>query len=306
VPNHTAWDHPWVKDHPEWYLKDASGKIGPVRFGSGADASVWEDVVGLDYRVPGLRAAMLDAMGFWLKEADIDGFRCDVAGNVPTDFWNEARPALDKIKPVFMLAESDKPELQEHAFDMSYDWDFYHLMVKAAQGKADGRDLAAFFTHPHHVYPAGSYRMEFTSDHDENSWNGSDAELYGKGFKVYATLAATVPGMPLVYSGQEAGLDKRLEFFKRDPIQWRDYPLQGFYRDLMALKHSHPALANGVEGGSMEILDPHNPKIFAFKRVKAGKSLTVEVNLTDTPQRIEGAGLKPETLEAFGTRIIAE
>ena len=133
VPNHTSWDNVWVKDHPDWYLKDATGKIGPVTFGSGPLAQVWEDVVGLDYKVPAMRTAMIEAMAFWIKTTDIDGFREDVASNVPTDFWNEARVALDKIKPVFLLAEADKPELQESAFDMTYDWDFYHRMVSAAK-----------------------------------------------------------------------------------------------------------------------------------------------------------------------------
>ena len=306
VPNHTAWDHPWVKEHPDWYLKDASGKIGPVRFGTGPDAAVWEDVVGLDYRVPALRAAMIDAMAFWLRSADVDGFRCDVAGNVPADFWNEARPALDKIKPVFMLAEADKPELQDTAFDMTYDWDFYHLMVKVAKGQGDARDLAAFFAHPPKAFPAGSYRMEFTSDHDENSWSGSDTELYGKAFKAYAVIAATVPGMPLLYSGQESGLDKRLAFFVRDPIQWKSYALAGFYQQLFALKHANPALANGSTGGTMTILDPHNSKVFAFRRETAGNSVTVVVNLSAQVQRVKGQGLRTEMVKGYDYRVVAK
>jgi len=301
VPNHTAWDHPWVKDHPDWYLKDAAGKIGPVTFGSGPDAAVWEDVVGLDYRVPALRAAMIDAMAFWIRAADIDGFREDVAGNVPTGFWDEARAALDKIKPVFMLAEADKPELHESAFDMTYDWDFYHLMVKVAKGQGDGRDLAAFFAHPPKTFPAGSYRMEFTSDHDENSWNGSDTELYGKAFKPFAVIAATVPGMALVYSGQESGLDKRLKFFEKDPIAWKNYPLADFYRGLLWLRHNSPALTN--DNASMDVLDPHNADVFAFKRVGVHETLTVTVNLSGKPQKVKGAGLQPVMLKPYDYRI---
>ena len=302
VPNHTSWDNVWVKDHPDWYLKDATGKIGPVTFGSGPDAQVWEDVVGLDYRVPAMRAAMIDAMAFWIKTADVDGFREDVASNVPTDIWNEARAALDKIKPVFMLAEADKPELQQDAFDMTYDWDFYHCMVKVAK-TGDARELMAFFAHPPKTFPAGSYRMEFTSDHDENSWNGSDTELYGKAFKPYAVIAATVPGMALVYSGQESGLDKRLKFFERDPIAWRNYPLADFYRGLLTLRHDNPALWNGDAGGSMEVLDPHNTRVFAFRRVKDGHSVTVTVNLSGKAQKIKGAGLKPVKLKPYDWKI---
>ena len=300
VPNHTSWDNVWVKDHPDWYLKDATGKIGPVTFGSGADTQVWDDVVGLDYKVPAMRTAMIEAMAFWIKTADIDGFREDVASNVPTDFWNEARVALDKIKPVFLLAEADKPELQESAFDMTYDWDFYHLMVKAAKS-GDASALKAFFAHPPKVFPPGAWRMEFTSDHDENSWNGSDTELYGKAFKSFAVIAATVPGMALVYSGQESGLDKRLQFFEKDPIVWKNYPLANFYRDLLWLRHNSPALTN--DNASMDVLEPHNDHVFAFKRAGVHETLTVTVNLSGKPQKVKGAGLKPVTLKPYDYRI---
>ncbi len=306
VPNHTAWDNPWTKEHPDWYLHDATGKITAARIGSGADAQVWEDVAGLDYKVPALRAAMIDAMAFWIRTADVDGFREDVATNVPVDFWDEARAELDKIKPVFMLAESDKPELLNNAFDMTYDWDFYHLMVKVAKEGGDARELKTFFAHPPKTYPAGSYRMEFTSDHDENSWAGSDSELYGKAFKPYAVIAATVPGMALVYSGQESGLDKRLKFFEKDPIVWKNYPLAGFYRSLLALKHDNPALWNGEAGGTMEVLDPHNTKVFAYRRVKDSHSVTVTVNLSGKPQLVRGVGLKAGTLKPYDWRFVVK
>ncbi len=300
VPNHTAWDNPWVKQHPEWYLKDESGKIGPVTFGSGADKQVWEDVVGLDYKNPALRAAMIDAMAFWIKTADVDGFREDVATNVPVDFWNEARAQLDKIKPVFMLAESDKPELQQDAFDMTYGWDFYHTLVASAK-TGDADLLRAFFAHTPRTYPPGSYRMEFTSDHDENSWAGSDPELYGKAFKPYAVIAATVPGMPLVYSGQESVLDKRLKFFEKDPIVWKDYPLTDFYRSLLTLKHDSPALAN--DNAAMEVLDPHNAHVFAFTRTGAHQRVMVIANLSGKPQAVKVTG-QPMTLKPYDYKII--
>ncbi|MBU6297588.1 MAG: alpha-amylase [Alphaproteobacteria bacterium] len=306
VANHTAWDNVWVKEHPDWYLKDADGKIGPVRLGTGPDAQVWSDVVGLDYRQPALRAAMIDAMTWWVRNTDIDGFRCDFASNVPTDFWVAARTALEKIKPVFMLAEADKPELDEQAFDMTYDWDLYHLMVKIAHGQGDARDLAVLFLKPPKVYPAGAYQMLFTSDHDENSWNGSDPELYGKGFQVYAVLAATLPGMPLVYGGQEAGLDKRLAFFERDPIDWDRYKLAGFYRRLLSLKHRDKALWNGSAGGDLKILDPHNKEVFAFVRVKGRNRVTVDVNVSGAPQAVKGDGLKTETLAPYAYRIAVQ
>jgi glycosidase len=303
VANHTAWDNPWVTEHPDWYLKDADGKIGPVHLGSGSDAQVWSDVVGLDYTKPELRAAMIDAMTWWVRETDVDGFRCDFASNVPTDFWVAARAALEKFKPVFMLAEADKPELVQQAFDMTYDWDLYHLMVKIAHGGGDARDLDVLYLHPPKIYPAGAYQMLFTSDHDENSWAGSDPELYGKGFKAYAVLAATLPGMPLVYGGQEAGLDKRLQFFERDPIVWDHYRFADFYRRLLLLKHRNPALWNGSDGGDLKILDPHNREVFAYVRKKGANDVTVDVNLSGTPQAVSGEGLKRHTLAPYAYRI---
>lgn len=294
VANHTAWDNPWVARHPDWYKKNAKGEIYAVTWNPDTPkVEYWTDVVGLDYDNKALWAGMIDAMAYWLREADIDGFRCDVASAVPTPFWNEARAALDKIKPVFMLAEADKPDLQEAAFDMSYSWDFADILKKIAKGEADARELRAYFAQPKVAFPADSYRMRFTNNHDWDSWDGSDKELYGPAFEAVAVLAATVPGMPLVYSGQESRLDKRLEFFKKDPIAWRGYPLQDFYARLLKLKHAHPAMANGDAGGSMELLDTGNDKVFAFKRVKGRDAVTVVVNVSGEPQRYQKAVLKP-------------
>jgi len=177
VANHTAFDNPWTQEHSDWYLKNDKGEIYPVTYTDGAEPEYWTDVTGFDYRNPGLWKGMTDAMLYWVREADIDGFRCDVAGKVPTPFWNQARAALDRVKPVFMLAEADKPELHEHAFDMTYGWDTKDLFKAVAKGKADARTLADFALHPPKAFPPGAYRMRFTSNHDENSWAGSDVEL---------------------------------------------------------------------------------------------------------------------------------
>jgi glycosidase len=223
VANHSAFDNPWTIEHKDWYLKDAKGEIFPVTYTDGAEPEYWTDVTGFDWTQKGLWKGMTDAMLFWVRETDIDGFRCDVAGKVPTPFWNQARDALDAVKPMFMLAEADKPDLQEHAFDMSYGWDTKDIFKDIAKGKADARTLKTFLEHPPKAFPPGAYRMRFTSNHDENSWAGSDTELYGPAFKAMAVLAATLPGMPLIYGGQESGLDKRIEFFEKDPIEWKDY-----------------------------------------------------------------------------------
>jgi glycosidase len=284
VANHTAWDHPWVTQHPDWYKRNAKGEIFPVTFGEGEHQEQWTDVVALDYRAPALRRAMFDAMAYWIREADIDGFRCDVASLVPTDFWNDTRAALDKLKPVFMLAESDAVDLHAEAFDMTYDWALGDLMTAIAKGKSKPADLAAHLRAPTKRYPADAYRMTFTSNHDWNSWNGSDSELYGDAFKAFAVLAATLPGMPLLYGGQEGGLDKRLQFFEKDPIAWKGYPLAGLYTELFKLKHEHPALANGANGGALTILDHPNPAVFAFERKRGNDKVAVLVNLSAQAQ----------------------
>jgi glycosidase len=246
---------------------------------------------------------MIAAMSYWVRETGIDGFRCDVAWTLPVAFWDEARAKLDAIKPVFMLAEADTPEMQVRAFDMTYDWVLYHKLIDVAQGRADARDLGKLYTDPPRRYPAGAYRMTFTSNHDENSWNGTDRELYGKGADAMAVLAATLPGMPLVYSGQESGLDHRLKFFDKDRIDWGSYDRAGFYRNLLALKKRHPALTNSHEPGNLQLIDTGNPRVFAFRRVAKGDRVTVVTNLSAAPVRVTLPGAKPLALPAWGWSI---
>ena len=305
VANHTGWDHVWVDQHPEWYKRNGRGELEGYHYTDLSDhhEEVWADVLGLDYAKPEVRAGMIDAMSYWLKVADIDGFRCDVAWTLPVDFWDEARTALDRIKPVFMLAEADTPEMQVNAFDMTYDWKLYHLLIDVAKGKADARDLARLYTDPPRRYPAGAYRMTFTSDHDENSWNGTDRELYGKGANAMAVLAATLPGMPLVYSGQEDGLNKRLKFFDKDPIAWQRFDRAPFYAGLLALKHRHPALSSAMEQGNLQVIDTGNAKVFAFRRVKGSDRVTVAVNLGDAAQRFKTGDGKLRRLKGWGWTI---
>ena len=301
VANHTGWDNVWVEQHPGWYKRNAAGELEGFNYTdlSTGKKEVWADVIGLDYAKPEVRQGMIAAMSYWVKETGIDGFRCDVAWTLPVEFWDEARQRLDAIKPVFMLAEADTPDLQLRAFDMTYDWVLYHKLIDIAQGRADARDLAKLYTDPPRRYPAGSYRMTFTSNHDENSWNGTDRELYGEGADVMAVLAATLPGMPLVYSGQESGFDRRLKFFDKDQIDWGTYRREGLYKELLALKKRHPAaLTNSHEPGNMELIETGNPKVFAFRRIGKGDVVTVVANLSASPAKawVPGAGtvsLKP-------------
>lgn len=308
VANHTAWDNAWVRQHNDWYQKNEKGEIFPVTFQDTPDAvpEYWTDVVALDYKQPALWKGMTDAMAFWVRETGIDGFRCDVADLVPVAFWNQARVELDKIKPVFMLAEGHKPALHDAAFDMSYAWDLANVFKDIAAGKADAGALRKHITQPKVSYPDTAYRMTFTNNHDFNSWQGHDGELYGPAYKAMAVLAATLPGMPLIYGGQEAGLAKRLEFFEKDAIQWNGYPLQGFYTDLLKLKKKNPALWNGQYGGAIKLLDAGNADIFAFRRSKGKNVVSVITNLSAREQAYTMPGAKnQQTLPAWGWKIIA-
>ncbi len=304
VPNHTAWDHAWATSHPDFYKKNEKGEIYAVTFETGAEPEYWTDVIGLDYSHRALWDAMRDEMAYWVRETDIDGFRCDVAGLVPTPFWEFLRVELDRIKPMFMLAEWSAPDLHASAFDMTYDLEFYDVLKKIGKGHANAKDLNAYLAQQAKDYPAHAYRMKYTANHDSNSWIGSDAELFGSALKAMAVLAATLPGMALVYNGQESGLDKRIQFFEKDAIDWKQFALESFYRDLLTLKRTQPALANGQYGGSLTLLDTANDAVFAFRREREGRAVTVVVNLTAQPQSFNAvAGCADATIESWGYRI---
>jgi len=304
VANHTGWDNVWVKAHPDWYLRNAKGELEGYHYQDLSDQheEVWADVIGLDYGKSEVRAGMIDAMRYWLKAADIDGFRCDVAWTLPVAFWDKARAELEQIKPVFMLAEADTEAMNLRAFDMTYNWTLYHLLIKVAKGQADARDLAALYTHPQRIYPKGAYRMNFLSDHDENSWNGTDEELYGKARQAMAVIAATLPGMPLIYGGEEAGLNHRLAFFDKDEIDWSHLSGAAFYARLLALKHGHPALTSEQRPGNLQLLETGDDKVFAYRRVLGRDHVTVVVNLADAPRRVTVAGAS-YALAAHGWEI---
>ena len=305
VANHTAFDHPWTHEHKDWYKLDAKGEVFPVTFRAGTGSEEhWSDVTALNYDRPALRDAMIAAMQFWVRETDLDGFRCDVASLVPLPFWERARRELDAVKPMFMLAEADAPELHRAAFDMTYSWDLAALFHEIGKGKAGAAALRDWVAKEPHGYPASAYRMRFTANHDFNSWNGTDAELYGDAYLPLAVLTFTLPGMPLIYNGQESRLSKRLEFFEKDPIAWKTYELAPFYTTLVALKHKHPALGNGQYGGATTLLDVGNDQLFAFTRTLAADSVTVVVNVTKTAQSFRLGGA-PRSLPAAGWLIEA-
>ena len=276
VANHTGWDNPWITEHPDWYTHDSiSGKIiSPV--------PDWTDVADLNYDNKNMRNEMVNSMKYWLQNFDIDGFRCDVAMMVPTDFWDSARVELNKVKPVFMLAEAEQPDLMKEAFDMNYAWNFHHIMNEIAKHKHNADSLRKYFENDPKTYPQKVYRMAFTSNHDENSWNGTVFERMPHSYKTFAVLTFVAPGMPLIYSGQEAKLNKRLRFFDKDTIDWNNLTMQDFYTKLIQLKNENPALWNGKAGSPAYFINTSNPEqILTFKRKKGENTVLVIMNLSD-------------------------
>jgi glycosidase len=275
VANHTSWDNKLIKEHRDWYKKDSLGNL--------VSPYDWTDVIQLDYGNTGLRKYMIDAMRFWVDEADVDGFRCDVAGLVPCDFWNEARKALYEIKPVFMLAEDEKNLcLLENAFDMNYSWDLYHLMNDIAEGTKTVKNLKDYFHDQDSIYDPAIYRMNFITNHDENSWNGTEFKRLGNAVEVFAMLTFTLPGMPLIYSGQEIGMNKPLWFFDKDTIQWVENEWENKYKSFIELKTEQSVLWNGAAGGSFNIIKIKKaPSVFAFIRENDNETMLVLANLSD-------------------------
>lgn len=280
VANHTAWDHIWTETNPEFYTKNEAGEFAPP-------VEDWEDVIDLNYDNQELRVEMADALKYWVSEFDIDGYRCDVAGMVPVDFWNDVRKQLDAIKPVFMLAEGEETELHMEAFDMSYSWELMHLMRKVASGEESTQAIKDMYARDFKRYPAGYYKMNIITNHDENSWNGTADEFFGEAQEAWFVFAATTYGMPLVYSGQEANNKKRIEFFEKDPIDWSGgYPFQQLYTIMFEAKSKNPALWNGDFGGTLEWIETTaDDKILAFKRVKGDREILALINISG--ERVE-------------------
>jgi glycosidase len=284
VANHCAWDNPLTALHPEWFTQDVHGNLVSPN-------DDWTDVVDFNYNNPELRRYMIDAMAFWIEDVGVDGFRCDVAGMVPTEFWNDARCELDKIRPVFMLAEWETPELHEYAFDMTYGWDLHHVMQKLAKGQVPATAIGVYLDREAGEYPGDAYRMYFTSNHDVNSWSGTVFERLGDAAQVLAVLTTTLDGMPLIYSGQEAGLDRRLEFFEKDEILWKEHELSRLYSTLLNLKHENRAMWNGDSGGDVTwVHTSDDAAVFAFVRKRERDKVFVIANLTGSQRSVGLSG----------------
>lgn len=278
VPNHTGADHSWIKSHPEFYVKDSLGKP--------AVAYDWDDVRQLDFSNAVMQDSMISAMAYWVKETDIDGFRVDVAWNVPEAFWDKCIPALKKLKPdMFFLAEGDKPYLAK-TFDAVYPWTMFHMMEKVAAGKMPASALDTVRLQNKTLYPKRTIQLYFTSNHDENSWNKADYGTFpGPVHAPFAVFSQTmVNSVPLVYSGQEEPVLRGLQFFEKDPIEFNNYKRAGFYMNLLKLRTANPALASDASFRKIKVGD--ETALYAYVRENKGSKVLVILNFSAKEQEV--------------------
>jgi glycosidase len=299
VPNHTGWDHVWITEHPDYYTKDSLGNItDPINYETG-ESWGWTDVADLNYNNQEMRKQMISDLKYWVEEVGIDGYRMDVAHGVPMEFWESfAREMKDLDDDLFLLAEAQIPEqIEEEYFHMAYGWDFHHLLNEVAKEEKNALDIYKWLEEERPKYSEGIL-MHFTSNHDENSWAGTVFERMGDAHKAMAVITYTFDGMPLLYSGMDEPMKKRLAFFERDPVGYKDYAYQPFYTKLNALKQNNQALWNGDYGGEVEKLG-NNQNVLAFQREKNGDRVVTLVNLTKVDQSVNIAKQLDGMIEVF-------
>ena len=308
VANHTGRDHAWTREHRDWYHLDAEGNL--------ATQYDWTDIAHLDYvNHPEVYDAMEQQMKFWVDRG-VDGFRCDVASEVPTDFWDKTFADFRAQRPgeLFFLAEAETPALQVDAFDAYYAWRQMHLWYDLAAGKVNANDLANFYvSYADSVgMPAGTWAMNFVSNHDQNSWSGTNLEMFGPTLKQFTVLSFLLPGIPMLYNGDEICLSKRLQFFEKDPIDWSRDPFEmtKLYKELIALRDLHACLWAAPWGGTMAVLPTDHPEqVFAFEREEQGDMCLAMFNFSDevVTYKVENHLVTTDcefTLPAHGYHII--
>ena len=278
VPNHTGADHRWITEHPEFFVKDNSGKA--------AVAFDWSDTRQLDYKNPIMQDSMIAAMKFWVKGTNIDGFRCDVAWNVPASFWNKSIPQLRKMKNLFMLAEGDSTYLPKSGFDAVYPWHMFKMMEKVAKGEKTALALDSINKENEMLYPANTIQMYFTSNHDENSWNHADFGTFpGAVHAPFAVFSQTMKNsVPLIYSGQEEPVLRALEFFEKDPITFKNFEREKFYKTLLELRKRNEALSANTS--FKKVLVGDEKAVYAYVREKGNKKVFVILNFSGIEQSI--------------------
>lgn len=278
VPNHTGADHRWITEHPEFFVKDNSGKA--------AVAFDWADTRQLDYKNPIMQDSMIAAMKFWVKGTNIDGFRCDVAWNVPASFWNKSIPQLRKMKNLFMLAEGDSTYLPKSGFDAVYPWHMFKMMEKVAKGEKTALALDSINKENEMLYPANTIQMYFTSNHDENSWNHADFGTFpGAVHAPFAVFSQTMKNsVPLIYSGQEEPVLRALEFFEKDPITFKNFEREKFYKTLFELRKRNEALSANTS--FKKVLVGDEKAVYAYVREKGNKKVFVILNFSGIEQSV--------------------
>jgi glycosidase len=279
VPNHTGADHNWLVSHKDFFVKDSTGNP--------ATMFDWTDTRVLDYKNMEMQDSMIAAMKYWLVSTGIDGFRCDVAWNVPASFWTKCISQLKKTKKdIFMLAEGDKPYLHTSGFDATYPWEMFHMMEKIAKGERPAFGLDSIKQKFDTAYTKNALNLYFTSNHDENSWNHADFGTFpGAVHAPFAVFTQTMAkGIPLIYGGQEEPILRALEFFERDPMEFKELKRAAFYKTLLNLRKNNVALAADASFRKIKAGDEN--AVYAFVREKAGKKVLVILNLSATEQTI--------------------
>tara|TARA_B110000503_G_scaffold68819_1_gene107463 strand:- start:19861 stop:21195 length:1335 start_codon:yes stop_codon:yes gene_type:complete len=290
VANHTGWDHNWIKTNKDYYTKNKNGEItDPINPETG-ESWGWTDVADLNFDNLEMQNEMIEAMEYWVKEHNIDGYRADAAHSCPPSFWKNAIDRLNKTKKVLMLAESDgyHPggfELIE-MFDMSYNWSGHHVLNSIAKKENNSDNLIKNINRNLNDYSKKHILMNFTSNHDENTWAGTVFDRYGAGAKTFSALTYFLPGIPLIYSGQEYGLEKRLEFFEKDFIPKNKIEYFEFYKKLNIIKKKNKTLNINSEI-KFESIDLGNKNLVLFKRSDSGESIYFLANLSNETQEIK-------------------
>ncbi len=292
VANHSSPDNKWMTTHPDFYKRDKNGNT--------VYTADWDDTRNLNYDNRELRDSMIAAMRFWIRESDIDGFRCDVADGPPVDFWKECIDSLKKLKNVFMLAEAETPALHDAGFDETYAWTVMEGFIKMYAGKLSLHQVDSIINYDIQRFPKNAYRLYFTTNHDWNSWEGTEFERYGDAWKALAVFSQTMyQSVPLIYSGQEIPLKRRLKFFVKDPIDWEKFDMAPFYSILLHLRKKNPALA--ANASYKKLVTANDAAIFAYVRETGKHKVVVVLNLSKEPQNftIEDPSINGNPLNVF-------
>ena len=302
VANHTGWDCPWITEHPDWYTQVNGEIISPEGMG-------WPDVADLNYDNVDMRKEMIACMQYWVEEFDIDGYRCDYANGVPKTFWEAARNGLYKIKPVYMLAEDDKAlSLLDEAFDVNYNWPLYDTLIAVAKDSKPAERIQLYIPDK---YPEGTYALNFLDNHDKNSYEHTIMEGIGKdAIPAMFALIYTIPGVPLVYTGDEIGLDHSIEFMEKDPIDWNSSDVS--YREVLAalgaIRSRNTALYSGNYGGGIEYYNTGNKNVFCYSREKDGNIVKCVLNLSKREQTVDVSsifeGTETVVLHGQGSEVL--